>query len=363
LLKARKIEMVRGEGRLLGNNRIAVDAQQESAELECEKIIVATGSVVAKPEIFKIDGINVITSDEALELQEIPASIIVVGGGYVGCEFASMYRDFGAEVTLVELLPQLLPNEEKEVALTLKSQMKRRGINVMTNSKIVGIDVSDGAVTVKLEPDKAITAEKALVCVGRNVATRGVGLDEAGIECDERGAIKVNDTMQTNVDGVYAIGDVLGRVMLAHVASAQGLVAAANALGGSKTFSYHAIPSCVYTRPEVASVGMKEKQAVEAGHDVATSKFQFSALGKAMVIGETAGFVKVIADKKTEKVLGASMVGTQVTELIHEMTLAVHAGVTVDTVASMIHAHPTLSESLHEAVEGIHKQAIHMISG
>jgi len=363
LLKARKIEMVRGEGRLLGNNRIAVDAQQESAELECEKIIVATGSVVAKPEIFKIDGINVITSDEALELQEIPASIIVVGGGYVGCEFASMYRDFGAEVTLVELLPQLLPNEEKEVALTLKSQMKRRGINVMTNSKIVGIDVSDGAVTVKLEPDKAITAEKALVCVGRNVATRGVGLDEAGIECDERGAIKVNDTMQTNVDGVYAIGDVLGRVMLAHVASAQGLVAAANALGGSKTFSYHAIPSCVYTRPEVASVGMKEKQAVEAGHDVATSKFQFSALGKAMVIGETAGFVKVIADKKTEKVLGASMVGTQVTELIHEMTLAVHAGVTVDTVASMIHAHPTLSESLHEAIEGIHKQAIHMISG
>lgn len=162
--------------------------------------------------------------------------------------------------------------------------------------------------------------------------------------------------------GVYAIGDVLGTVMLAHVASAQGTVAAANALGGSRAFSYHAVPGCVYTRPEVASVGMKEKEAVEAGHEVATGKFQFSALGKAMVVGETAGFVKVVADKKTDTVLGVSMVGPQVTELVHEMVLAVQTGATVTQVAEMVHAHPTLSESMHEAIEGIHKRAIHMIS-
>lgn len=362
LLKARKIELIRGKGTLAGNGRIQVSLPQEQAEVECGKIIVATGSVVTKPEMFKIDGINVITSDEALELTEVPGSIMIIGGGYVGCEFASMYRDFGSEVTLVELLPQLLPNEEKEVALTLKSQMKRRGIKVMTNSKIVGMDVSDGSVKATIEPDKVIEAEKALVCIGRDAATRGTGLDEIGIECDERGCIKVNDTMETNVDGVYAIGDVLGTVMLAHVASAQGTVAAANATGDSKAFSYHAVPNCVYTRPEIASVGMKEKEAIEAGHDVATSKFQFTALGRAMVVGETAGFVKVVADTKTGKVLGASMVGAHVTELIHEMTLAVHAGITVDVVASMIHAHPTLSEGIHEAIEGIHKQAIHMMS-
>jgi dihydrolipoamide dehydrogenase len=315
-----------------------------------------------KPAMFKIDGVNVITSDEALELREVPRSIMIIGGGYVGCEFASIYCDFGAEVTILELLPQLLPNEEKEVGLTLKSQFKRRGMKVLTNSRIVGMDVSDGEVRAKIEPDKTVTAEKALVCIGRSVASEGVGLKAAGIACDDRGAIGVNEDMETNVSGVYAIGDVVGKIMLAHVASAQGAVAAANALGGSKTFSYHAVPNCVYTRPEVATVGMKEKEAREAGYDVSTGKFQFSALGKAMVGGETAGFVKVVADTKTEKVLGASMVGAHVTELVHELVLAVHAGATVDTIASMIHAHPTLSESVHEAVEGVHKQAIHMIS-
>ena len=273
-----------------------------------------------------------------------------------------MYRDFGSEVTVVEFLPQLIPTEEKEVALLLKSQFKRRGINVKTNSKIVEMDVSDGKVTAKIESGETFEAEKALVSVGRAVASSGVGLEEAGVECDERGAIKVNEKMETNVSGVYAIGDVLGTIMLAHVASAQGTVAAANALGGSRAFSYDAVPSCVYTRPEVASVGLKEKQAVEAGHEVVTSKFQLTALGKAMIMGETAGFVNVVADKKTEKVLGVSMIGPHVTDIVHEMVLAVHSGATVGQIAAMIHAHPTLSESIHEAVEGIHQQAIHMVS-
>ncbi|UCD56985.1 MAG: FAD-dependent oxidoreductase, partial [Candidatus Hydrogenedentota bacterium] len=272
------------------------------------------------------------------------------------------YRDFGCEVTIVELLPQLLPTEEKETAQLLKNQFKGRGIKVMTNSKIVEVDVSDGKVAAKMESGETVDAEKALVSVGRAVASSGIGLEEVGIECDERGAIKVNEQMETNVPGIYAVGDVLGTIMLAHVASTQGTVAAANALGGSRTFSYKAVPSCVYTRPEVASVGMKENEAVEAGYEVATSKFQFTALGKAMIIKETAGFVKVIADKKTGKVLGVSMIGPQVTDLIHEMVLAVHADLTVGQIAEMIHAHPTLSESTHEAIEGIHKQAIHMIS-
>ena len=362
LLKARKIEYVHGEGKLLGDGRVGVTLPQGQARGECENIFIATGSVAMRPELFKVDGVNVITSDEALELGEIPKSIIIIGGGYVGCEFASLYRDFGSEVTIVEFLPQLIPTEEKEVALLLKSQFKRRGINVKTNSKIVEMDVSDGKVTAKIESGETFEAEKALVSVGRAVASSGIGLEEAGVECDERGAIKVNEKMETSVPGVYAIGDVLGTIMLAHVASAQGTVAAANALGGSRAFSYDAVPSCVYTRPEVAGVGLKEKQAVEAGHEVVTSKFQLTALGKAMIIGETAGFVKVVADKKTEKVLGVSMIGPHVTDVIHEMVLAVHSGATIGQIAAMIHAHPTLSESIHEAVEGIHKQAIHMIS-
>ena len=362
LLKARKIEYVNGEGKLLGDGHLGVTLAQGQAKGEADKIIVATGSVAMRPEIFKVDGVNVITSDEALDLTEIPKSIIIVGGGYVGCEFASMFNDFGAEVTLVEFLPQLIPTEEKEVALTLKSQFKKRGIKVMNKSKIVEMDVSDGKVIATLESGETVEAEKALISVGRAPASSGVGLEEAGVESDERGAIVVNEKMETTVPGVYAIGDVTGKIMLAHVASSQGTVAAANALGGSRAFSYAAVPSCIYTRPEIASVGLKEDQAAEAGFDVATSKFQFTALGKAMIIGETVGFVKIVADKKTEKVLGASIIGPHATDIIHEMVLAVHAGVTVEQVATMIHAHPTISEGMHEAVEGIHKQAIHMIS-
>ncbi len=362
LLKARKIEYVQGEGRLLGEGRIGVTLAQGQARGECEKIIVATGSTPMKPEMFKVDGVNVITSDEALDLTEVPKSILIVGGGYVGCEFASMFRDFGSEVTIVEFLPQLVPTEEKEVALLLRSQFKRRGIKTMLKSKIVDMDVADGKVTATLESGDTVEAEKALISVGRAVVSGGIGVEEAGVECDERGAIKVNEKMETSASGIYAIGDVVGKIMLAHVASSQGTVAAANALGGSSEFSYSAVPGCIYTRPEIAGVGMREKEAAEAGYDVATSKFQFSALGKAMISGETAGFVKIVADKKTEKVLGVSMIGPHVTEIVHEMALAVHAGMTVDRIAAMIHAHPTLAESIHEAVEGIHKRAIHMIS-
>ncbi|MBI5116928.1 dihydrolipoyl dehydrogenase [Candidatus Poribacteria bacterium] len=362
LLKANKIEFVRGAATLLGDGWINVTLPQGQAKGECSKIIIATGSVAMRPAIFKVDGVNVITSDEALDLKEVPKSILIIGGGYVGCEFASMFRDFGAQVTLIELLPQLVPSEEREVAQLLKVQLKKRGINVLTNSKIVSLDVSSGKVTAKIESGETFEAEKALVSVGRAVASKGLGLEEADVDLDERGAPKVNEKMQTSIPEVYAIGDVLGTVMLAHVASAQGMVAAANALGGSREFSYKAIPNCVYTRPEIASVGMKESEAVEAGYEVATSKFQFTALGKAMIINDTTGFVKVVADKKTDKVLGVSMIGPEVTDLIHEMVLAVHLGATVGQIAEMIHAHPTLSEAIHEAIEGIHKQAIHMIN-
>lgn len=362
LLKAHKIEYVHGEGKLLGDGRVGVTLAQGQAKGETEKVIVATGSEVTRPSIFKVDGVNVITSKEALELKEVPKSILIIGGAYVGCEFASIYRDFGAEVTIVELLPQLVPTEEREIAQTLKAEFKRRGIKIMTGTKIVDMNVSDGKVKATTESGDALEAEKALIAVGRSVVSEGVGLEEAGVERDKRGAIPVNERMETNVPGIYAVGDVLGKVMLAHVASAQGVVAAANALGGSREFSYGAIPFCMYTRPEIASVGLRENEAVEAGYEVATGKFRFSALGKAMILEDTTGFVKVVADKKTEKVIGASMIGPQVTDIIHELVLAVHAGVTVEQIAEMIHAHPTLSESIHEADEAVQNQAIHMIT-
>jgi len=347
---------------LLGDGKIGVSLAQGQAKGECEKIIIATGSVAMRPEVFKVDGVNVITSDEALDLTEVPKSILIVGGGYVGCEFASIFNDFGAEVTIAEFLPQLIPTEEKEAALTLRSQFKKRGIKVMVKSKIVEMNVSDGKVIATMESGETVEAEKALISIGRAVAADGIGLEERSVERDDRGAIAINEKMETSVPGVYAAGDVTGKIMLAHVASAQGVVAAANALGGSRALSYDAVPSCVYTRPEVASVGLKENQAVEAGFDVSTSKFQLSALGKAMITGDTTGFVKIVADSKTEKVLGVTIVGPHATDIIHEVVLAVHAGITVEQIASMIHAHPTLSESIHEAIEGIHKQAIHMIS-
>ncbi|GAB4344387.1 MAG: dihydrolipoyl dehydrogenase [Candidatus Abyssubacteria bacterium] len=362
LLKAHKIEYVQGEGKLLGDGRIGVTLAQGQAKGECEKIIVATGSTELKPEMFKVDGINVITSREALDLKEIPESVLIIGGGYIGCEFASMFNDFGSQVTVVEMLPQLVATEEKEVSQTLKSQFKKRGITVMTNTKLVNLDVSDGKVTASLDSGETVTAEKALVAVGRKPVTEGIGLEQLGVELSENGGIKVNEKLETGATNVYAIGDVLGTVMLAHVASTQAKTAVANALGGTETFSYNAIPNCIFTRPEIASVGMKEGQASEAGYDVATAKFQFSALGKAMIIEETTGFVKVVADRKSDKVLGVSMIGPGVTDIIHEMVLAIHAGLSVEQVAKMIHAHPTLPESIHEAVEGIHKQAIHMIS-
>jgi len=362
LLKAHKVEYVHGEAKLLGGNRVSVTLPQGQARGESEKIVVATGSKAMRPAMFKFDGRNVITSKEALDLTEVPKSILIIGGAYVGCEFASMFRDFGAEVTIVEMLPQIIPTEEREVAQTLKSEFKKRGINILTNTKITNMDVSDGKVKATTEGGEVIEAEKALIAVGRAVESQGVGLDEAGIDHDERGAVIVNERMETNVPGIYAVGDVLGTIMLAHVAGTQGTVAVANALGGSRTFSYGAIPYCIYTRPEIASVGMKEKDAAEAGYEVATGKFRFTALGKAMVIEDTTGFVKVVADKKTEKVLGASLVGPHVTDIIHELVLAVHAGITVEQLAEMIHAHPTLPEAIHEADEAVHKQAIHMIT-
>ncbi|RJP14316.1 MAG: dihydrolipoyl dehydrogenase [Candidatus Abyssobacteria bacterium SURF_5] len=362
LLKAHKVEYVQGEGRLLGDGRVGVTLPQGQAKGESGKIIVATGSQAMRPAMFKVDGVNVITSTEALDLKEVPKSIMIIGGAYVGCEFASMFRDFGSEVTIIELLPQLIPTEEREVSQTLKSEFKKRGIKILTGAKITNMDVSDGKVKAATEGGEVIEAEKALVAVGRSVVSEGIGLDDAGVDHDERGAILVNDKMETSAPGIYAVGDVLGKVMLAHVASMQGTVAVANALGGDRTFSYDAIPYCVYTRPEIASVGLKENDAKEAGFEVETGKFRFTALGKAMIIEDTTGFVKVVADKKTEKVLGASMIGPNVTDIIHELVLAVHAGITVEQLAEMIHAHPTLSESIHEADEAVRKQAIHMIS-
>ncbi|HSQ87710.1 dihydrolipoyl dehydrogenase, partial [Romboutsia sp.] len=358
LFEKRGINLVNGFGRLVNKNTVEVTKEDGSKEMiNADKIILANGSVPIVPPMFPYDGKTVITSDEVLGLTQLPESMLIVGGGVIGCEIGQFLRTLGTEVTIVEMNEQLLPFEDKDVAKQLQRQFKKDKIKVLTGIGVQVCEVIDNQVVATLSNGKQVKAQYALVAVGRKPNLTGSGVEELGIEM-ERGKIVVNENLETNVEGIYAIGDLINTPFLAHVASKEGMIAVENAFGKSKVVDYTAVPRCVYTEPEVAGVGKTEKQLQDEGCEYHVGQFDFRALGKAQAIGHFQGFIKILADKD-DKIVGASVVGPHATDLLTELSLAVHLGLTVEQVGDVIHAHPTLSEGLMEALHDVHGECVH----
>jgi dihydrolipoamide dehydrogenase len=362
LLKGNGIELIVGKGEITGEGKLTATLADGTVEdIAAKKIIIATGSEPALIPAFKIDGKDVITSTEALNLTEVPKSFLIIGGGVMGCEFATLFSKFGSEVTIVELLPTILSTEDKQIVRVIAKGFKTSGVKVLTEVMVDSVDVVEGGVKTTLKDGTEIITEKVLVSIGRSFNVEGIGLDAVGVEL-EKGHIKVNEKMETTASGVYAIGDVIGGMLLAHVASAEGEVAIVNALGGDKAMDYSVIPAGIFTDPEIASVGLREKDAKEQGLDVKVGRFPYAASGKALAMGEGDGFVQIITDSATDKVLGASIVGAHATDLLGEVTLAVKGGHTAQDIIDTIHAHPTLPEIVLEAAEDVHAKAVHKIT-
>lgn len=372
LMKKNKVAIHTGTGKVVGKNQVEVtDGDGKATTLETKNIILATGGNWGRgipPIGAVVDEDRILSSTGGLALPELPKSLIVVGAGAVGCEFASMYRSFGTEVTLIEVLPRILRLEDEEVSAEVTRAFTKRGIKVLTGAKLSKVEKTADSVSASLTDsngkEQTITAERMLLGLGAPLPSdaKALGLPEMGIELDERGYIKVNGMMQTNIDNIYAIGDCVPTIWLAHVASAEAILAAEHIAGHHpQPIDYGKVPGCTYCNPEVASVGLTEAAAKEKGYDVKVGKFPFSANGKATILGINTGFVKIVADKQYDEVLGVHIVGPRATELISEAGLALSHEATAESVMRTIHAHPTLYEALgeagHAAAEGA---AIHI---
>jgi len=325
-----------------------------------KKLIIATGSIPAQIPGISIDEREVITSDQALELEEVPSSLLIVGGGVIGVEFASIFSSLGSKVTIVELLERIIPTEDEEISEELKKFLVRSRIEVITGVRVREIVSDNGkkkAIIETPEGREERVAQKVLIATGRKPYTEGLGLEKVGIKL-EKGRILVNDRMETNLPGVFAIGDVVGGVLLAHVASGEGIVAGENAMGGQSKIDYRVIPNCIYSIPEVASVGLSEERAKKMGYEVSVGRFPFLANARATILGERVGLVKILADRKTDEILGVHIVGPDATELIGEACVAMKARVSTKALERIIHAHPTLSEGIFEAAHDVHGEAI-----
>jgi dihydrolipoamide dehydrogenase len=363
LMKKNKIEVIQGTGRLTGRNSIEVDKEGKVTDtIRTKFTILATGGRPRTIPGVTIDGKRVITSTEAMTLPELPKSLVVIGGGAIGIEFAYFYNALGTKVTVVEMLPSILPKEDKEVTKLLESSLRKQGIEILTNAKVESVAVAND-VTLKVstkEGMKEVKGEIALMAVGVQGNVENIGLEALGVKVD-RGAIVVDNFGKTNVDGIYAIGDVSGPPWLAHAASHQGIVAAEH-LAGKATHGFDRgnIPSCTYCQPQVASVGMTEDEAVAAGRKVKVGRFPFRPLGKAMATGETEGTVKLVFDEKYGELLGAHIIGAEATELIAELVLARALESTNEEIQRTMHAHPTLSEGIMEAAGEAFGKAINI---
>ena len=351
LLKSNGVELVSGRGRLAGGVKVAVDGR----ELGATNILLAPGSVPARPPIPGIE--HGLSSDEILGLDKIPGSLVVVGGGVVGMEFAGIFSLLGSKVTVIEMLDQLLTPLDPDLATRFQQLMTRKGIEFNLSARVESIEKGESGFRVKFE-GRQVEADVVLVATGRVPATDDMGIDETGIT-RERRAVKVDDHLRTNVKNVFAIGDATMISMLAHTASYQGEVAVANALGKNISADYRAIPACVYTDPEIAFVGLSEAQARAAGETVKVGTFPFSALGRAQVLGDTAGMVKLVTDAGGY-LLGGTILGPRATDLIAEIALAVSQGLTAAELAHTVHAHPTLPEAIFEAALDVDGEAVHI---
>jgi len=362
LFKKNKVDGLHGWGRIAGAGKVEVEGGDgETTTYEAKNILIATGSVPRDVPVAKVDGERIVNSDHLLALDRVPKSLAILGAGAVGTEFASIFRSFGSEVTVIEMLPRALPMEDEEVSKELQRAFRKRGITVWTDTELAGAETTDSGVRMTFDGrDEPLEAEMLLVAVGRGPVTEGIGLDSVGLET-EKGYLKTDEYMRTSAEGVYAIGDVVTATpWLAHKASAEGILAVEHMAGAeARPLDYEKVPSVVYTDPEVGSVGITEAEAKKRGYDVAVGKFPFTASGKAAIEGKTGGFVKVVRDTKYDEILGVHIIGPHATDLIAEACVALSVEATVEELYRTVHAHPTLAESVMEAAHAAHGGAIH----
>ena len=361
LLRKNKVDHIEGTGKLKGGG--VVEIAPEAKQTTAKNIIIATGSRPRTIPPLPIDGERVLSSRESIVLSELPSSMVIVGGGAIGVEFAYLYKTYGVDITIVELLPRLVPTEDEEISQVLERAFSRQGINVITGATVTGLDTRPDGVAVSVDKDsvaQTITCEKGLVAIGVQPNTEGLGLEELGISTQD-GGIQIDDNMATNVPGVYAIGDVTGKLPLAHVASAQGVTAVEHIAGlDTQPLDYVSMPRATYCQPQIASFGLTEAQAREQGHEVKVGRFNVQANGKALAMGETEGIVKLVVDAQYGELLGGHMIGPEVTELLGELSMARLLEGTTLELGWMVHAHPTLSEMLKEAALDAQGRTIHM---
>lgn len=363
LMKANGITTVIGQARFKSASVIEVRSEAVVSEITFDKAIIASGSVPSSVPIPGSDLEGVIDSTGALALKAVPESMCIIGGGVIGIEMAHVYQRLGTKITIVEMLPDILVNLDADIVAPLKKSMKKNKVDIHTETKVNSIEKTDAGLAVHVT-DKdgqalTFTAEKVLMCVGRRPATDDLGLAEIGVETERR-RIVVDKSFKTSVDNIYAVGDCIGGIMLAHVASAEGIAAVEGIMGEKPSIQFNTVPSCVYTAPELSGVGLTERQAAEQGLDYVVGTFPLMGNGKSLIIGDTSGLVKIIADKNTHQVLGLHMCGPSATELIVEGALAIGKQATVEDMLSVIHAHPTVGESLQEAAHAVFGNALNM---
>jgi len=357
LFSARKVTLFQGRGKLKGSGKVIIESTTGVEEITAGKIIIAVGSIPARIPGWPTDPERVCTSDESLHWKTLPARLLIVGGGVIGCEFACMMREFGVQVTVVELMPRLLPELDESLGEPLQKIFTKRGIQCFTGAKVETLTAGD-TVKAVLSNGQTVEADRVLLSIGRRPNTADIGLESVGLTTD-RGFVRVDDQMETPVKGIYCIGDANGRCLLAHAASAQGIAAVENALGHAHPFT-SPIPSAVYTFPEIGAVGMTQAQAKKAGIPIAIGTFPLAALGKAIAVGHTEGFVKVLRHRETGELLGVHMMGHNATECIAAAGAMLHKKVTVQELAEVVFAHPTIGESVKEAAEDALGMALHI---
>jgi dihydrolipoamide dehydrogenase len=361
LLRKNNVEHIEGTGRMVGPGQVEVGPDRRT--LRTKNVILATGARPRTIPPLPVDGDRIITSRESIVLDDLPGSVAIVGGGAIGVEFAYLYRMYGVEVTIVELLPRLVPGEDEEISGILERSFAGHGVNVMTGSGVTGVEVTSQGVTLTVEKEgssHSLSVDKVLVAIGVQPNSEDLGLDELGVATD-RGYITVDDAMATNVPGVFAVGDITGKLALAHVASAQAVTAVENIAGmETQPLDYNSMPRATYCNPQIASFGLTESQAREQGYDVNIGSFNVQANGKALAMGETEGIVKLVVDSRYGELLGGHMIGPEVTELLGELSMIKMLEGTTLELGWAVHPHPSLSEMLKEAALGAQGRAIHM---
>jgi dihydrolipoamide dehydrogenase len=360
LFKKNKITHVAGIGKLVAADEIEVTSLAgETSTVKAKKIILATGSEPLNIPVFAFDGETILSSTDILNQTELPESLLVLGGGYIGCEFACFYAEMGVRVFIVEMMDRCLPLGDPDVSKEITKALKKLGVKIHTGTKLEKLEKEKGKVVGTLSGGKAVDAAKALISVGRNHKTDGIGLEEIGVALGEKKEVVINEHCQTSVPSIYAIGDVTGKVMLAHLASKMGIIAAEHAMGENVTIDYRVVPACVFTHPEAAEVGLTEAAAKEQGIEAKAFTFPIQVLGRAQALGELGGFIKLVGDTATGELIGAQIVCSRAGEMIAEMALAMQLEATLDEVAKTIHTHPTLGEGTMEAAEGWLGHGIH----